>query len=610
VSETRIAPASADTMTFGQVVRIAAALAAAGAGILHLDAAGDHTEHAHVAAFFVAVAVAQLAWASSIARRTCSTRTLVLGLGLHAAVFGVWMVSRTVGLPDLIPDVGGVEELGLKDAAASGLELVAVAAGAFALVMPAAAVAATMPAALAERVLRGMAVATLAITVPGVLVAHEHGAHAHGEDAAHGHAAEAALEVHAHDGDAAHEDTSEHTHDGEVAVDEQHVHSEVIEGHPAHTTTAAVTTGGHDHATGSPAAPADAHGDHAAHTDGTTDHAGHEPAAAALGPDFPDPLAGPGNVTSVRIGPFALLPQIPLLNMPHLSPAIPRILPGELNILPLLGVPPPCQDCYVLGLQPDLVYADGTPANLDTGPMLHHAVWIDPTREDPVCGRGSLIGSLGHRVFASGNERTGFALPQGFGMPVDGRGTWSGAVELMNMSEQLRLVYIQLTTRWVPRSTPDVDPVTSVWLDIDSCGDSSVDIPAGVTDIPWDWQSNLTGRIVSAGGHVHDGGEWLGLTNETTGEHVCTSVAGYGTNPAYQGAIESMSGCLWDRLGTVREGDRLRLNAHYNTTTPQLGVMGIMVMMVHETTDLTAGSQSPYPSVPPPDGAPAAGHQH
>jgi len=39
-------------------------------------------------------------------------------------------------------------------------------------------------------------------------------------------------------------------------------------------------------------------------------------------------------------------------------------------------------------------------------------------------------------------------------------------------------------------------------------------------------------------------------------------------------------------------------------------VMGIMVILVHETDDLTAGTPSPYPADPPEDGAPPAGAGH
>src|SRR5687767_944147 len=56
-------------VTFGQMVRLGAALATAGAGFLHLDAAGDHTGHAHIAGFFVAIGVGQLAGAVNAARR-------------------------------------------------------------------------------------------------------------------------------------------------------------------------------------------------------------------------------------------------------------------------------------------------------------------------------------------------------------------------------------------------------------------------------------------------------------------------------------------------------------------------------------------------------------
>jgi hypothetical protein len=597
--------------TFGQVVRISAALTTAGAGMLHLDAAGDHTDHPHVAAFFVVVAVVQLLWASAAARRECDQRTFAAGLLFNAGVLAIWVVSRTVGLPDLIPDVGGVEPIGMKDAAASGLAFAALAAGGIALSMPAAAAAALIAPRSSERILRAMAVATLAATIPGALVSHEHGDHGHDAAAHDDHAVAdltGAVEVHEHDGVAAGDHAAlEHA---DASDTDEHVHAEVLEGdgHPAGTTHA-----GHTPGTTTLAAAHVADAAHGAHEGATADHGtAHEHAGAAVpaAAGVVDPLVGPGSVSTTRIGPFALLPTIPGMKTPHLSPAIPRIAPGELNLVPLVGVPPPCEDCYVLALQPDLVYLDGTPADLDTGPMLHHTVWADPSRSDPVCGAGSLVGILGHRVFASGNERTGFALPDGFGMPV-GKGLWRGAVELMNTSNDLKLVYVQLTARWLPRSAPEIEPVTSVWLDIDSCGDSEVDIPAGVTDVGWDWASNITGRVITAGGHLHDGGKWLGLTNQTTGEHVCTSVAGYGADPSYLGSLDSMTTCVWDRLGVVRAGDVLHLNAHYNTTAPATGVMGIMVVFVHETDDLTAGRPSPYPAEPPPDGAPqAAPHQH
>ena len=587
------APAPGPTLGFGQLVRTGAALAAAGAGILHLDAARDHTEHPHIAAFFVAVAILQLAWAASMARRECTTRMVAAGLALNGAVLAVWAVSRTVGLPDFIPDASGVEEIGWKDLAASGLELATLAAAALAVVMPAAAAAVALPQRTGERMLRAIAVSVMVVTVPGVLASHTH------DHDATAHAHDAATEA---DG---------HTHaDGEVAAADGHDHTSTTATHDHADTTDAAD--GHDHTVATDATGGHVHADvvdgHGAATH-THDHDASATEAAATGPVLPGPLEGPGNISTLRIGPIALLPTLPLVDLPHLSPAIPFVGPGRLNVLPLVGLPPPCADCYVVGVEPDLVYADGSAANLDSGPMLHHAVFTDTTLDDPVCGRDTLVGQLGRRLFASGNERTGARLPDGYGMPLS-PSLWGGVAELMNMSSELRIVYIEATVRWLPLDTAGIRPVTPVWMDIDSCGDSEFDVGQGATDTTWDWTSNLTGRIVTAGGHVHDGGAWLGLANTTTGENVCTSVAGYGTKAQYMGSIESMSTCSWDRLATLRSGDVLRLDAHYNTSAPTQHVMGIMMIFVYETDDVTGGTDSPYAATAPTDGAPADSDHH
>ena len=614
-------PTSPPGFTFAHVVRLCAALATAGAGFLHLDAAGDHTEHAHIAAFFVIASIGQFVVAGLLATRVIPKRAPALAVLFNGGLLLTWLASRTVGL-GFVPDAGEVEAIGWKDVAASGLELAALATLGLALVMPAAAGAVEVSYRTGQRILAGMAASTLALTVPGVLVAHEHGAHSHGtgdEHAADGHEhlegelASASVQVHTHTDDP---EGEAHTHDeeGELVTNTDgtpHLHGEVIAGAPA----TAHGAEGHEH-TSSDAAGTVVHSDAVhIHADDGNAAAGHvhadqaEAATYDPGPQAVDPLAGPGSVSTIRVGPFPLLPYVPGIDLSALeSPALPLLLPGHLN-LPMVGIPKPCSDCLVLGMQPDLVFADGSPANLDRGPMLHHTVLFDVGEDDPVCGRGTLLGNIGRRFFAAGNERTGFEFPDGYGMPV-GDGMWAGLTELMNMSNQLQIVYLQLAVRWVPAGTEGFSDVTPVWLDIDSCGDSQFDVPAGVSEQTWDWQSNLTGRVVTVGGHVHDGGEWLAAHNATSGEHLCTSVAGYGTDPAYAGAIESMTTCIWDRLSTIRAGDTIRLTSHYNTTAPAKKVMGIMMIFVHETDALDGGAPSPYPADPPPDGDPPAGAGH
>jgi hypothetical protein len=115
-------------------------------------------------------------------------------------------------------------------------------------------------------------------------------------------------------------------------------------------------------------------------------------------------------------------------------------------------------------------------------------------------------------------------------------------------------------------------------------------------------------------GHVHTGGLRTVLTNQTTGQRICTSWAGYGQRPAYMGTIESMSPCAWDALGTVKAGDTLDLETVYDAAEPVPDAMGIMVMSVFETADLAEGTPAPPEAnggtVPPSAGPPPAGASH
>src|SRR5215207_2283214 len=102
---------------------------------------------------------------------------------------------------------------------------------------------------------------------------------------------------------------------------------------------------------------------------------------------------------SVRYGPFTI-------------PAQTAAGPGMVNNKLMFGVQRPCLGCYVTSFTPNLVYPDGTAATMETGPMLHHAVFASQFRRDATCS-GTLLGLAGERFFASGDERTRIAFPQG-----------------------------------------------------------------------------------------------------------------------------------------------------------------------------------------------------
>jgi hypothetical protein len=313
------------------------------------------------------------------------------------------------------------------------------------------------------------------------------------------------------------------------------------------------------------------------------------------------PSAGPAVRTAdTRYGPIVVPPSVG----DH---------PGEFGaVIPAL--PMPCVNCFLTGAQVDLVFEDGRSANLDNGVMLHHVVVFNSGRPDATCGPDTPVGSLGERFFAAGNERTGGSLPRGFGYHL-GTDRVAAAIEIMNQSSRPQAVYLRTTTTYVSDPAPEMRPVRPVWLDEGGCGSSQYAVPAGRSDRIWRWTSTVTGRVLFAGGHVHNGGIKIDFANETTGQHLCTSYAGYGTRPGYMNNISSMTTCSWDRLGTVRKGEVLSVDAFYDPPDPQSDVMGIVLAYVYETADLAGGTpppsgvQAPAPAWPPPGGVPS-GHSH
>ncbi|HEX2301297.1 MAG TPA: hypothetical protein VHH34_22820 [Pseudonocardiaceae bacterium] len=291
--------------------------------------------------------------------------------------------------------------------------------------------------------------------------------------------------------------------------------------------------------------------------------------------------AGAGHhTTTVRYGPLLLPPYLGGAGG-HEEPGAHSGHAGQMMIYAAPTYDMPCHNCYITGIQPDLVYADGSRANYDTGAMLHHMVLFDPTKDDTTCGRQGVGLVTGQRVFAAGNERTGAQLPPGYGYPV-GLTPFGAMAELMNMTAQPQQVYVTMTINWVDAAEAQLKEVTPVWLDVDNCGDSQYTIPAGPSHTTWTWKSTMSGDIVAVGGHVHDQGVSITLSNATRNEKICESVAGYPGGSHHEGHVESMSTCIGDPVATVRKGDELMLDSYYHAAMPDDTVMGIMIAYLHQ----------------------------
>lgn len=248
--------------------------------------------------------------------------------------------------------------------------------------------------------------------------------------------------------------------------------------------------------------------------------------------------------------------------------------PGVIHNKLMFAVQRPCVDCYLTSFTPDLVYADGTRATMETGPMLHHAVLTSQFQRDATCG-SSWLGLAGERFFASGDERTAVRLPYGYGYRVRWYDSWNLLVDLMNHATTQKTVYLKVTYTYRPSWEP-VKRVKPVWLDIDQCGDSEYSIPAGYSDTHRDWLVNVPGRLVFMLGHVHGHGLAVEATNESRGgASICRSNATPDPTDAHR--ILAMSTCTGDPVTVLGQGQTVRLHSMYQSAHAADDVMGIMI---------------------------------
>ncbi|MEE1928183.1 hypothetical protein V1J52_08245 [Streptomyces sp. TRM 70351] len=286
---------------------------------------------------------------------------------------------------------------------------------------------------------------------------------------------------------------------------------------------------------------------------------------------------------TVRYGPYTI---------PASDPNAPGGHHGGTGNTLKLGVEAPCGHCYIKGIKPDLVYPDGSNANVDTGPMLHHFVMYNQFRRDPVCGTDPTNPSfwLGERFAASGNERTFIDAPSGYGYYNAPLHRWNLIAELMTHAHEEQEVYIEVEYTYLPAHQAERagwEKVRPVWLSVAGCATlDEVPVPSGRSATSWEWDVDVPGTVVGMGGHLHNGGVSLVAEKTGTGETLCDSVARYGETPEYVNLhggkeLSSMGRCIDpEGVGTVGKGDTVRLTAHYDTRQPIADAMGIMVTYI------------------------------
>jgi len=252
----------------------------------------------------------------------------------------------------------------------------------------------------------------------------------------------------------------------------------------------------------------------------------------------------------------------------------------------------PSVDGYVTGIKADLVDTDGNVVP-NTHVMLHHVVFAKIGASDYTCP-----GTYAQRFFAEGEEHYAMSLPDGYGYPNKGSDHWGLLAMLMNHFPETATVSVRYTVTYV--TGEQLLPVKPIWLDMNNCNiDPIYNVPGtGRPGSTYSRHFDLTmpesGRLLTAGGHMHGGGIKLELSDQTCGRNLFTSL------PSWNGPIPlpllhepgpTKMSSFQSPLGIpVAAGDDLRLTAVYDNSRPHTRVMGIMITYLAPT--LVAGCET------------------
>ncbi len=287
-------------------------------------------------------------------------------------------------------------------------------------------------------------------------------------------------------------------------------------------------------------------------------------------------------------------------------------------------IPTPGVNGFMLRVAPNLRYA--LPNGKCCGQIprvdvlhLHHGVWL--TTGTAGMGEGNTF-SLGqgftlYPFMATGEEKTIYQFPKGFGYPIGANDHWFLNYMIHNLYPKPAKVYITYQMDFVPDSSPaarGITPVHPIWMDVMdhhiypvfdvkrysgvngkfTFPDMANDPYRGYSHPLNEFTVDHPGTLVATAGHLHPGGLYddLDLIRPGATIHARKAVAGsvpssvrlFRSNAVYfdpRGPISwdlAMKGTAPDWRPHLSAGDVLRVSVTYETRRASwYESMGIMV---------------------------------
>jgi hypothetical protein len=297
-----------------------------------------------------------------------------------------------------------------------------------------------------------------------------------------------------------------------------------------------------------------------------------------------------------------------------------HITPGaNLILFDYKHVPKPNVDGYMLRMQPNLRYALPNGKCCGRVPLtnvihLHHGVWLSNGAAG--AGEGNSYGNGIYPFMATGEEKTVYEFPNGYGYPVGGKDFWILNYMIHDLLSKPATVYITYDLDFLPSTAPaaaHITPVHPIWMDVEdhqlypvfdvhrfSGKDGKYTFP-DMAKNPYHGGAPLDeftvdhpGTLIGTAGHLHPGGLYDDLDLIRAGQKpsggaipgtVPDSVRLFRSNAHYwdkRGPISwdmAMTATPSDWRPQVKAGDVMRISATYETRRASwYESMGIMVV--------------------------------
>jgi len=229
-------------------------------------------------------------------------------------------------------------------------------------------------------------------------------------------------------------------------------------------------------------------------------------------------------------------------------------------------------DGWLTAYHPAVVNEKG---NSLPGRVLHHVAFWNTERSDFLCPNKQ------EHIFGAGGEMndwpelpgSGYRVAKGDRIRISTMFHNPTATAYPRAYLEVHVEYQRDDAGGAPRKS-----VYPAWFDVKQCANSSYHLTAGRNTTTGEFTLGFTGVLLGVGGHMHDYGEQLVLTNASRNEEVAKLAAKL--DPAGR-ILEMPIATFTDRGGyKLAQGEKIRVTATYNNRADKPlpdGAMGIVV---------------------------------